>query len=96
MDKVEIQKNENNTESKEDKEDNKSNEKHDDEGGVLITIVFYVFGFATLIGTNGLLNQLNFVEYFQKRINPFLSIVLLDNFSNIPLQLVILIKKKII
>ena len=96
MDKVEIQKNENNTESKEDKEDNKSNEKHDDEGGVLITIVFYVFGFATVIGTNGLLNQLNFVEYFQKRINPFLSIVLLDNFSNIPLQLVILIKKKII
>ena len=92
MDKVEIQKNENNTENK---EDNKSNEKHDDEGGVLITIVFYVFGFATLIGTNGLLNQLNFVEYFQKRINPFLSIVLLDNFSNIPLQLVILIKKNL-
>ena len=96
MDKEAIQTKENNTENKEDKEDNKSKEKHDDdEGGVLITLVFYVFGFATLIGTNGLLNQLNFVEYFQKRINPFLSIVLLDNFSNIPLQLVILIKKKL-
>ena len=96
MDKEAIQTKENNTENKEVKEDNKSNEKHDDdEGGVLITLVFYVFGFATLIGTNGLLNQLNFVEYFQKRINPFLSIVLLDNFSNIPLQLVILIKKKL-
>ena len=93
MDKEAIQTKENNTENK---EDNKSDEKHDDdEGGVLITLVFYVFGFATLIGTNGLLNQLNFVEYFQKRINPFLSIVLLDNFSNIPLQLVILIKKKL-
>ena len=96
MDKEAIQTKENNTENKEVKEDNKSNENHDDdEGGVLITLVFYVFGFATLIGTNGLLNQLNFVEYFQKRINPFLSIVLLDNFSNIPLQLVILIKKKL-
>jgi len=99
MNKEEIQKNENNNpenKEKEDKENNKSNEKNDDdEGGILITLVFYVFGFATLIGTNGLLNQLNFVEYFQKRINPFLSIVLLDNFSNIPLQLVILIKKKL-
>ena len=94
MDKVEIQLNENN--KTENKEDNKANEKHeDDEGGILITIVFYIFGFATLIGTNGMLNQLNFVEYFQKGINPFLSIVLLDNFSNIPLQLVILIKKKL-
>jgi hypothetical protein len=94
MDKDEIQENENN--NPENKEDSNTNEKHDDdEGGVLITIVFYIFGFATLIGTNGMLNQLNFVEYFQKRINPFLTIVLLDNFSNIPLQLVILIKKKL-
>ena len=73
------------------------NEKKDnkEDGGILITIIFYMFGIGTLIGTNSLLNQLNFVEYFQKRINPFLSIVLLDNFSNIPFQLVILIKKKL-
>ena len=64
-------------------------------GGILITISFYIFGIATLIGTNSMLNQLNFVEYFQKRIDPFLSIVLLDNFSNIPLQLVVLIKNKL-
>ena len=96
MDKEAIQTKENNTENKEVKEDNKSNEKHDDdEGGVLITLVFYIFGFATLIGTNGMLNQLNFVEYFPKRINPFLTIVLLDNFSNIPLQLIVLLKKKL-
>ena len=67
--------------------------KDNSERGIMITIVFYCFGIATLIGTNSMLNQLNFVEYFQKRINPFLSIVLLDNFSNIPLQLYILIKK---
>jgi hypothetical protein len=68
-------------------------EKDYPDGGILITLVFYIFGIGTLIGTNSMLNQLNFVEHFQKRINPFLSIVLLDNFSNIPLQLVILIKK---
>ena len=72
---------------------NKNNDNQD--GGILITIVFYIFGIGTLIGTNSMLNQLNFVEYFQKRIDPFLSIVLLDNFSNIPLQLVVLIKKKL-
>ena len=72
---------------------NKVNNKQD--GGILITIVFNIFGIGTLIGTNSMLNQLNFVEYFQKRINPFLSIVLLDNFSNIPLQLLILIKNKL-
>jgi len=72
---------------------NKINNKQD--GGILITIVFNIFGIGTLIGTNSMLNQLNFVEYFQKRINPFLSIVLLDNFSNIPLQLLILIKNKL-
>ena len=72
-------------------------EKKDDmqDGGILITIMFYMFGIGTLIGTNSLLNQLNFVEYFQKKINPFLSIVLLDNFANVPLQLVVLIKKKL-
>ena len=72
---------------------NKINNEQD--GGILVTIVFNIFGIGTLIGTNSMLNQLNFVEYFQKRINPFLSIVLLDNFSNIPLQLVILIKNKL-
>ena len=71
------------------KDINKKNE------GILVTISFYFFGIATLIGTNSMLNQLNFVEYFQKRINPFLSIVLLDNFSNVPLQLLILIKDKL-
>ena len=72
-------------------------DKKDDmqDGGILITIIFYMFGMGTLIGTNSLLNQLNFVEYFQKNINPFLSIVLLDNFANVPLQLVVLIKKKL-
>ena len=83
-------------ESKENKKEleNQSNqEKDNSEGGIMITLVFYCFGIATLTGTNSMLNQLNFVEYFQKRINPFLSIVLLDNFSNIPLQLYILIKK---
>ena len=64
-------------------------------GGISTTIVFNIFGIGTLIGTNSMLNQLNFVEYFQKRINPFLSIVLLDNFSTIPLQLLILIKNKL-
>ena len=78
-------------ENKEDKED--KNDKED--GGILITIIFYLFGMGTLIGTNSMLNQLNFVEYFQKKINPFLSMVLLDNFSNIPLQLLLLIKKKL-
>ena len=78
-------------ENKEDKED--KNDKED--GGILITIIFYLFGMGTLIGTNSVLNQLNFVEYFQKKINPFLSMVLLDNFSNIPLQLLLLIKKRL-
>ena len=75
---------------------NKTEKKNDmQDGGILVTIIFYMFGIGTLIGTNSLLNQLNFVEYFQKRINPFLSIVLLDNFSNIPFQLVVLIKKRL-
>ena len=69
--------------------------KDQENGGILVTIAFYLFGIGTLIGTNSLLNQLNFVEYFQKRINPFLSIVLLDNFSNIPFQLLVLIKKRL-
>ena len=75
------------------KDNNNNNDIPD--GGIKITIIFYIFGIGTLIGTNSMLNQLNFVEYFQKRINPFLTLVLLDNFSNIPLQLVVLIKKKL-
>ena len=71
------------------------NQNNISDGGVLITIAFYFFGIGTLIGTNSMLNQLNFVEYFQKRINPFLTIVLLDNFANIPFQLLVLIKKKL-
>ena len=91
MNKIEIQNyiNKNNY-----KDNNNDNNKNSD-GGLLIAIIFYIFGIGTLIGTNGMLNQLNFVEYFQKRINPFLTIVLLDNFSNIPLQLLVLIKKKL-
>ena len=34
-------------------------------------------------------------NFFQKEINPFLSIILLDNFSSIPLQIIVLIKKKL-
>jgi len=75
--------------------DNNNNNNDIPDGGIKITIIFYIFGIGTLIGTNSMLNQLNFVEYFQKRINPFLTLVLLDNFSNIPLQLVVLIKKKL-
>ena len=76
---------------------NGKNENNNDNsnGGIKITIIFYIFGIGTLIGTNGMLNQLNFVEFFQKNINPFLSIVLLHNFSSIPLQLIVLIKKKL-
>ena len=40
-------------ENKEDKED--KNDKED--GGILITIIFYLFGMGTLIGTNSVLNQ---------------------------------------
>ena len=86
MNQIEIQTNRNNKSAQ---------EGNNLEGDIIITIIFYIFGIGTLIGTNGMLNQLNFVEYFQKRINPFLTIVLLDNFSNIPLQLLILIKKKL-
>ena len=84
MNQVEIQTSRNNKDTK---------ENNNTEGTAIITIIFIFFGIGTLIGTNGMLNQLNFVEYFQKRINPFLTIVLLDNFSNIPLQLLVLIKK---
>ena len=86
MNQVEIQTSRNNKDTK---------ENNNTEGTAIITIIFIIFGIGTLIGTNGMLNQLNFVEYFQKRINPFLTIVLLDNFSNIPLQLLVLIKKKL-
>ena len=86
MNQVEIQTSRNNKDKK---------ENNNTEGTAIITIIFIIFGIGTLIGTNGMLNQLNFVEYFQKRINPFLTIVLLDNFSNIPLQLLVLIKKKL-
>ena len=86
MNQVEIQTSRNNKDIK---------ENNNTEGTAIITIIFIIFGIGTLIGTNGMLNQLNFVEYFQKRINPFLTIVLLDNFSNIPLQLLVLIKKKL-
>ena len=86
MNQVEIQTSRNNKDTK---------ENNNTDGTAIITIIFIIFGIGTLIGTNGMLNQLNFVEYFQKRINPFLTIVLLDNFSNIPLQLLVLIKKKL-
>ena len=86
MNQIEIQKNIN---------DKNSNNNDHSNGGVKITLIFYIFGIGTLIGINGMLNQLNFVEFFQKRINPFLTIVLLDNFSNIPLQLIVLIKKRL-
>ena len=88
MNQIEIQNNIND-------KSNKSNNNDNSNGGIKITIIFYIFGIGTLIGTNGMLNQLNFVEFFQKRINPFLTIVLLDNFSNIPLQLIVLLKKKL-
>lgn len=76
-------------------QNNINDNNNNSDGGIIITIIFYIFGIGTLIGTNGMLNQLNFVEFFQKRINPFLTIVLLDNFSNIPLQLIELLKKKL-
>ena len=42
-----------------------------------------------------MLSQLNFFKYFQSNLNPFLIIPLLNNSSNIPFQLFILIKKKL-
>ena len=68
MNQIETQ---NNINKNNNKDNNNDNNKNSD-GGLLITIIFYIFGIGTLIGTNGMLNQLNFVEYFQKRSIPSL------------------------
>ena len=64
MNKVEIHSSEKNINNKNNQDKNHESNSHI-EGGCLITIIFYVFGVATLTGTNGMLNQLNFVEFFQ-------------------------------
>lgn len=72
---------------------NKGNTKNKE--GKLISICFGLFGIASLLAWNAIIAQIPFFIHYLDSLNPSVSFPLLNKLFNIPLQFILLIKKKL-
>ena len=63
--------------------------------GKLISICFGLFGIASLLAWNAIIAQIPFFTHYLDSLNPSVSFPLLNKLFNIPLQFILLIKKKL-
>ena len=63
--------------------------------GLLISICFGLFGIASLLAWNAIIAQIPFFSHYLDSLNPSVSFPLLNKLFNIPLQFILLIKKKL-
>ena len=61
----------------------------------LISLCFGLFGIASLLAWNAVIAQIPFFSYYLNSLNPSVSFPLLNKLFNIPLQFILLIKKKL-
>ena len=61
----------------------------------LISYCFGLFGIASLLAWNAIIAQIPFFSYYLNSLNPSVSFPLLNKLFNIPLQFILLIKKKL-
>lgn len=63
--------------------------------GILISLCFGIFGIASLLAWNAIIAQIPFFSHYLDSLNPSVSFPLLNKLFNIPLQFILLIKKKL-
>jgi hypothetical protein len=63
--------------------------------GFLISLCFGLFGIASLLAWNAIIAQIPFFTHYLDSLNPSVSFPLLNKLFNIPLQFILLIKKKL-
>ena len=63
--------------------------------GKLISLCFGLFGIASLLAWNAVIAQIPFFTHYLDSLNPSVSFPLLNKLFNIPLQFILLIKKKL-
>ena len=63
--------------------------------GNLISLCFGLFGIASLLAWNAVIAQIPFFSHYLNSLNPSVSFPLLNKLFNIPLQFILLIRKKI-
>ena len=61
----------------------------------LISLCFGLYGIASLLAWNAVIAQIPFFSYYLNSLNPSVSFPLLNKLFNIPLQFILLIKKKL-
>ena len=61
----------------------------------LISLCFGLFGIASLLAWNAIIAQIPFFSFYLNSLNPSVSFPLLNKLFNIPLQFILLIKKKL-
>lgn len=65
------------------------------EGKLIISVCFWLFGIASLLAWNAVIAQIPFFTHYLDSLNPSVSFPLLNKLFNIPLQFILLIKKKL-
>ena len=63
--------------------------------GKLISLCFGLFGIASLLAWNAVIAQIPFFTHYLDSLNPSVSFPLLNKLFNIPLQFILLIKKRL-
>ena len=61
----------------------------------IISLCFGLYGIASLLAWNAVIAQIPFFSYYLNSLNPSVSFPLLNKLFNIPLQFILLIKKKL-
>ena len=64
--------------------------------GKLISLCFGLFGIASLLAWNAVVAQIPFFSHYLDSLNPSVSFPLLNKLFNIPLQFILLIKKRLL
>ena len=70
-------------------------QKENNKEGFLISLCFGLFGIASLLAWNAIIAQIPFFTHYLDSLNPPVSFPLLNKLFNIPLQFILLIKKKL-
>ena len=70
-------------------------QKENNKEGFLISLCFGLFGIASLLAWNAIIAQIPFFTHYLDSLNPSVSFPLLNKLFNIPLQFILLIKKKL-
>ena len=63
--------------------------------GIIISLCFGLFGIASLLAWNAVIAQIPFFIHYLDSLNPSVSFPLLNKLFNIPLQFILLVKKKL-